>query len=128
MRTNDPRVVAEVRAVFERYEAALVANDVDTLIELFLDSPDTVRYGIDDVQHGHAAVAAFRRGEAQASPPRRLVDTVITTFGDDVAVASTRFVPDGTSAIGRQSQTWIRTDAGWRVVSAHVSWEGGRAP
>lgn len=128
MRLNDPRVVAEVHAVFERYEAALVGNDIDTLIELFFDSPETVRYGIDDVQRGHAAVAAFRRGEGQASPPRRLVDTVITTFGDDVAVANTQFLPDGTSVIGRQSQTWIRTDAGWRVVSAHVSWEGGRAP
>ncbi|MEI7977098.1 MAG: AtzH-like domain-containing protein, partial [Betaproteobacteria bacterium] len=23
---------------------------------------------------------------------------------------------------GRQSQTWIRTADGWRIVSAHVSW------
>ena len=60
--------------------------------------------------------------------PRRLVDTVITTFGDDVGVANTLFVPDGSDAVGRQSQTWVRTDVGWRIVSAHVSWLGGRAP
>jgi hypothetical protein len=127
-RVNDPVVVAELQAVFERYERALVTNDVETLIELFRDAPETVRYGIDDVQHGHAEVATFRRTEAQATLPRRLVDTVITTFGDDVGIADTLFIPDGSDAVGRQSQTWVRTDVGWRVVSAHVSWLGGRAP
>ena len=127
-RVNDPSVVAEVREVFDRYEHALVANDVEVLVELFRDAPETLRYGVDDVQHGHAEIAAFRRGSAQATPPRRLVDTVITTFGDDVAVVDTEFVPDGSTARGRQSQTWIRTDDGWRVVSAHVSWQGGRSP
>jgi len=127
-RVNDPRIVAEVRDVFERYERALVANDIDTLVDLFRDAPETTRYGIDDVQHGHEEIAAFRRAAAQATLPRRLVDTVITTFSDDVAVVDTQFVPDGTTAVGRQSQTWLRTAAGWRVVSAHVSWAGGRAP
>ena len=125
---NDPAVVAELRAVFERYERALVANDVETLVELFRDAPETVRYGIDDMQHGHDAVAMFRRTAAQATMPRRLVDTVITTFGADVGVADTQFVPDGSDAVGRQSQTWVRTSVGWRIVSAHVSWLGGRAP
>lgn len=127
-RVNDPTVVAEVRAVFDRYERALVANDVDVLVELFRDAPETLRYGIDDVQHGHAEIAAFRRASAQATPPRVLVDTVITTFGDDVAVVDTEFVPDGSTARGRQSQTWVRTTDGWRVASAHVSWPGGHRP
>jgi len=128
LRVNDPTVVAEVWAVFERYERALVANDVETLVELFRDAPETLRYGIDDVQHGHDEIEVFRRTSVQATPPRRLVDTVVTTFGDDVAVVDTEFVPDGSSARGRQSQTWLRTPDGWRVVSAHVSWAGGRAP
>ena len=46
MMINDPAVLAEVTAAFERYEAALVDNDVAVLDELFLDSPLTVRYGI----------------------------------------------------------------------------------
>ena len=53
---------------------------------------------------------------------------MITTFGTDLATAYTEFVPEGSDAVGRQSQTWIRTDAGWRVASAHVSWHGGRRP
>jgi hypothetical protein len=125
---NDPSVVAEVEAEFARYEAALVANDVEALVAFFLDAPTTVRYGIDDAQYGHAELAAFRRSEAIATPPRSLRRTVVTTFGRDFAVADTEFVPTGTDAVGRQSQTWVRTDAGWRVVSAHVSWLGGRAP
>lgn len=132
LHVNDPRIVAEVRHEFERYETALVGNDVDALVDFFHDAPEVVRYGIDDAQHGHEELAAFRRTQASATMPRRLVDTVITTYGDDVAVANTQFVPDGqpdgVAAVGRQSQTWLRTDAGWKVVSAHVSWMGGRAP
>jgi hypothetical protein len=33
----------------------------------------------------------------------------------------TEFVREGSDKIGRQSQTWVRLPAGWRVVSAHVS-------
>ena len=45
MEIDLPDVVAEVRAAFDRYEKALVSNDVDTLDELFRDDPRTIRYG-----------------------------------------------------------------------------------
>lgn len=125
---NLPGVLAEVAETFDRYEAALVANDVEVLIELFWDDPRTVRYGIDEEHVGHADIGAYRRTQAVATPPRRLRNTVITTFGTDVATADTEFVPDGSEVLGRQSQTWIRTAEGWRVASAHVSWHGGRRP
>jgi hypothetical protein len=128
LRVNEPAVVAEVEAEFARYEAALVANDVESLIRFFHDSPATVRFGIDDAQFGHEELAMFRRSQARATPPRVLRRTKITTFGADFAVADTEFVPHGSDAVGRQSQTWVRTPAGWRIVSAHVSWLGGRAP
>jgi hypothetical protein len=128
LEVNDPRVVAEVQAAFDRYEAVLVANDIEALVEFFHDAPTIVRYGIDDAQYGHDELAEFRRSQASATPPRELRRTVITTFGTDVGVADTEFVPTGSDAIGRQSQTWVRTDQGWRVVSAHVSWLGGRRP
>ena len=125
---DDPDALAEMHESFARYERALIANDVDTLVELFLDAPTTVRYGIDEVQRGHAEIAAYRRSSVIAAPPRELRNTVITTFGRDAAVANTEFVPIGSDAVGRQSQTWIRTADGWRIVSAHVSWLGGQAP
>jgi hypothetical protein len=47
---------------------------------------------------------------------------VITTFGQHLAIASTLFQrPDFPGQVGRQMQTWIRTDAGWQIAAAHVS-------
>ncbi|MFM2068490.1 MAG: hypothetical protein RLZZ584_3399, partial [Pseudomonadota bacterium] len=39
----------------------------------------------------------------------------------DFATASTEFRRSGSTAIGRQQQTWVRMAEGWRVVAAHVS-------
>jgi Protein of unknown function (DUF3225) len=126
---NDEAVVAEVRATFDRYERALVANDVDTLDELFWRSPLTVRYGLADAQSGFEEVSAFRRALSRQTPPRLLRNTVIRAFGADAAVVLTEFVPTGEGAVGfgRQSQTWVRFKDGWRVVAAHVSWVDGNS-
>ncbi len=128
MEIDRPEVVAEVAEVFERYETALVANDLAVLDELFWDDERTLRFGFGETQVGHAAVSAGRRRAARQTPPRALRSVTIASFGPAVATVSAEFVPDGTDAVGRQSQTWVRFDEGWRVVSAHVSWEGGRAP
>ncbi len=117
-----PEVVAEMTAVFERYEAALLANDVDALDELFWKAPGVVRYGLADVQHGWDEVSRFRRGLARQAPPRRLHGTVVQTFGTDLAMVLTEFTSlEDDSVGGRQSQTWVRFPEGWRVVAAHVS-------
>ena len=50
MQIDDPAVLAEVTAEFERYEQALVANDVEALVAFFREAPETVRYGIDDIR------------------------------------------------------------------------------
>jgi hypothetical protein len=118
---NRPDVLAEVRAVFDRYEAALVSNDVDTLDELFWASPLTVRYGLGENLYGRDAIIAFRRARSPLNLARTLRNTVITTFGADFATASTEFIRPPGTAVGRQMQTWMRTPEGWRVVAAHVS-------
>lgn len=46
---------------------------------------------------------------------------MITTYGRDFATANVEFQREGSARTGRQSQTWLRTEAGWRVVAAHVS-------
>ncbi len=125
---NQPEVVAEVRAAFDQYERDLVANDIDALIAWFWDDDRAVRYGIDEGHIGHRAIAEYRRSQAVATPPRQLRGTVITTYGDDVATVDTEFVPDGSQAVGRQSQTWVKFDGRWRVTSAHVSWLSGHRP
>ena len=121
MDVNLPDVVAEVQLAFDRYERALVANDVKVLDELFWRSPHTIRYGATENLYGYEAIQAFRAGRPAQGLSRSLTRTVITTFGHDTATANTEFSRSGTDRVGRQSQTWVRTPDGWRVVSAHVS-------
>jgi Protein of unknown function (DUF3225) len=117
-----PEVVAEVRAAFERYEQALVSNDVATLDAMFRHDDRTIRYGVAENLYGHKEVAAFRAGRSPIGLGRTTSRTVITTYGRDCAVASTLFHrPTLAGRVGRQMQTWVRFPEGWRVVAAHVS-------
>jgi hypothetical protein len=89
---------------------------------LFLDDPRTIRYGAGEKLYGFAKIAAFRRVRSPEGLARRLSNTVITTYGRDVAGASTLFRRLGAPGkVGRQMQTWVRFAVGWRVVAAHVS-------
>lgn len=117
-----PAVKAEVEAAFARYEAALVGNDVETLDRLFHADSRTIRYGAGENLYGYEAIAAFRAGRSAAGLERSLARTVITTYGQDFATACTLFRRASLPGkVGRQSQSWVRTEAGWRVVAAHVS-------
>ena len=118
---NQPEVLAEVQAVFNCYEDALVNNRVEVLDELFWRSPHTLRYGATENLYGFEAIQAFRAGRPAQGLQRQLLKTVITTYGQDFATANVEFQREGSSASGRQSQTWLRTAEGWRVVAAHVS-------
>lgn len=121
MDINLPEVLAEVTEAFERYERALVRNDVAELDALFWDSPRTLRYGATENLYGYAAIQAFRAARPAQGLARTLLKTVITTYGRDFATANVEFQRAGSATTGRQSQTWLRTPAGWRVVAAHVS-------
>ncbi len=121
MDINLPDVVAEVNAALERYEAALVNNQVEVLDALFWNSPHTLRYGAGENLYGYEAIRAFRAARSPQGLARRVLRTVVTTYGQDFATANLEFQRDGSDRPGRQSQTWMRTPEGWRVVAAHVS-------
>ena len=121
MDINLPDVVAEVSAAFERYEHALVHNEVEVLDELFHNSPHTLRYGATENLYGYEAIQAFRASRPSQGLARERMNIVITTYGQDFATANTEFRRVGSERTGRQSQTWVRTPDGWRVVAAHVS-------
>lgn len=121
MEINLPDVLAEVTAVFDAYEKALVTNDIAVLDALFWDSPHTLRYGAGENLYGFAAIQAFRQGRPANNLEREITARQITSFGRDVAVANIEFRRVGSDRIGRQSQTWVRLPEGWKVVSAHVS-------
>jgi len=118
---NIPGVLAEVITQFARYEQALIANDVDVLDELFWNSPHTLRYGATENLYGYDAIQAFRAGRPAQGLERVILKTVITTYGHDFATANVEFQRAGSARSGRQSQAWLRTPEGWRVVAAHVS-------
>jgi len=121
MDINRPEVLSEVSAAFARYEAALVGNDTATLDALFWHADAVVRYGAGENLVGIDAIRAFRAARPSAGLARTLANTVITTFGSDFATAMTEYHREGVPRVGRQSQTWVRFDDGWRVVAAHVS-------
>ncbi|MFZ3321553.1 MAG: oxalurate catabolism protein HpxZ [Usitatibacter sp.] len=121
MHINIPEVLAEVTAAFQEYEHALVNNDVETLDRLFWRSGHTLRYGVTENLYGYDAIAMFRAARPPINLKRDLWNTVITTYGRDLASANTEFRRHGATMTGRQSHVWIRTDEGWRVAAAHVS-------
>jgi hypothetical protein len=121
MIVNDPPILAEVTTAVDGYETALMTNDVEALDGFFRDAPQTVRYGVAENLYGFGEIAAFRVGRSGGSPRRSRLRTEITTFGRDFAIANVEFLREGAKRPGRQSQAWIRTENGWKIVSAHVS-------
>ncbi|HFZ1931721.1 oxalurate catabolism protein HpxZ [Serratia marcescens] len=116
-----PAVLAEVNAAFYRYEQALISNDIDVLDELFWHDARTVRYGATESLYGIDEIRDFRQRRPANGLERLLENTQITTFGEDMAVASTEFHRPGSNRRGRKMQTWVKLPCGWRIVAAHVS-------
>jgi len=121
MEIDLPDVHAEVTAAFQRYEDALINNRVDVLNELFWNDPRTLRFGTHENLYSYRAIADYRRGRAPVNLRRRILRTVITTYGRDFAATHIEFQRQGSDQIGRQSQIWTRMPEGWRIVAAHVS-------
>jgi hypothetical protein len=117
-----PEVLAEITAQFERYEKALVSNDVAVLDELFRADKRSLRYGVGENLYGYDEIMAFRAARSPIGLGRKTARTMITTYGRDTAVASTLFYREQlVGKVGRQMQTWVRFPEGWRIVAAHVS-------
>jgi hypothetical protein len=121
MDLNRPEVLGELSAAFARYEDALVNNRLDVLDELFWDSAQTVRYGVNENLYGIDAIRDFRNARPAQGLARSLQRTVLSTFGDDFGSAMTEFRREDGHKLGRQSQTWCRIDGRWCIVAAHVS-------
>ena len=128
MQINDPAVIAEARATFDRYEAALMANDTPVLDEIFWADPRTVRFGITEILYGIEAIRGFR-ASVKAYAQRVQHRVHITSFGQDFACTHLEYERVGTGLIGRETKIMVRLpDLGWRVVSAHVSLLAGQDP
>ncbi|MFM9942865.1 MAG: AtzH-like domain-containing protein [Hyphomicrobiaceae bacterium] len=120
---NIPEVVAEVTALFERYEQALIDKNVDVLDATFWPSPHTIRYALHENGYGFDEIHKHRVARpAGPGIKERRIRLEILTLGRAFATTNLEFKVRGRDLIGRQSQTLVRfPDLGWRVVSAHVS-------
>ena len=119
---NLPDVVAEVRAIFESYEQALIDKNVDVLDATFWNSPHTIRYANQEHGYGFDAIHAHRvaRKPGPGTKERR-IRLEILTLGRAFATVNLEYKVRGQEKTGRQSQAWANfPDAGWKVVSAHV--------
>ena len=121
---NDPATLAELHALYPRYEQALVTNDVATLTAMFWASPLAIRLGAGENLYGIDEIEAFRQSRPAVNLARRTVRLEIVAFGRDLGSITLEFerdLPGGGLQRGRQSQVWVRLPEGWRIVSAHVS-------
>jgi hypothetical protein len=122
MTLNDPAVIAELTALHEVYEKALITNDTAVLDSMFWDSPHSLRYGVTENLYGTAEIKEFRKNRPTINLTRGIRRLEIMSFGDSAGVINLEYVraadPD---RIGRQTQFWIRFPNGWKIVSAHVS-------
>lgn len=120
---NDPEIVAELAALYPRYEAALVSNDAETLTAMFWNSEHALRFGASENLHGFEEISAFRKARPGVNLARTIKRLDIVTFGRDFGSVTLEFTREveGRRIQGRQSQVWVRLNEGWRIVSAHVS-------
>lgn len=122
MQINHPDVVAELAVASDQYETALVENDVSTLEALFWVSPYVVRYGATENLYGADEISAFRATRPSRGLSRQVTMKIITTFGMDFGTTCIEFTRNSDPRVGRQMQSWVRLEEGWRIVAAHVSW------
>jgi hypothetical protein len=113
---NIPEVVREVSDHFERYERALVNNDVAVLDATFWDSPHTVRYAPNQRSYGFDTIHAHRMARTPSTKAGR-IRLEILTIGRDFATVNLEYALNGREGTGVQSHSSVRfPDAGWKVV------------
>jgi hypothetical protein len=124
MLINDHATIAELAALYPKYETALVTNDVETLTAMFWHSPQVMRFGVSENLYGFEEIEAFRNSRPSVGLARTVKRLDIVAFNTDFGSITLEFErtgKDSTLVRGRQSQAWARLPEGWRIVAAHVS-------
>ncbi|MTH79245.1 AtzH-like domain-containing protein [Paracoccus aestuariivivens] len=114
-------VVKEIRAEFDRYETALVTNDVAALVGFFRQDAQAIRMMGDRGLYGIDEIEAFRRSRDATDMARELTRVEIRVLSPDIAVATAEYRRLGSGLKGAQTQVWQRGAQGWQIAAAHVS-------
>ena len=88
-------------AAFDRYEKALVTNDVAVLDDCSTRTRARIRYGGGENLYGYRRDQGVPRRALAGRADAQIAKTVITTYGRDFAVASTLFHRDAAPRQGR---------------------------
>jgi len=72
---NIPEVVEEIRALFERYEQALIDKDIEVLDATFWNSPLAIRAALHENGYGFAEIHAHRVRRPPGPERARRTDT-----------------------------------------------------
>lgn len=118
---NLPEVVAEITKIFYEYEQALMTNHVENLNQYFWQDERVTRYGIADRQFGINELIAYRQATPAPDFTRILENLRVITVDESMAICQVEFVRNDITLRGFQTQTWIKMEGVWRIVSAHVS-------
>src|SRR5689334_15710112 len=106
MEINNQQTLAEVTRQFDRYQQAIIDNDIPVMNELFWNSALTIRYGTGENLYGHSEIAAYRGARDPRSVARVIGKSTVTSYGRDAATTNIEFVRGNRK--GRQSQSWVR--------------------
>jgi len=112
---------AVVARLSDEYEAALVRNDLAAMNDVFWRSADVLRFGIADMQSGYDEVVAWRAVAVPVPASRTIIERTVLEIAAGVVAVDLTFRNGAEPFIGRQSQTWVEHESGWRIVRAHVS-------
>jgi len=112
---------AVVARLSDEYEAALVRNDLAAMNDVFWQSADVLRFGIADMQSGYDEVVAWRAAATPVPASRTIVERTVLEIAPGVVAVDLTFRNGDEPFIGRQSQTWVEHENGWRIARAHVS-------
>ena len=119
MTTIGEGIPDDLFTAFDRYERAILDNDLDVLDEMFAPGPGTLRGDAAGLLVGHDAISAFR-GVRGGVSSREIERIEYRPLAEDIAllVSISRYHGGGT---GLQTQLWQRIDGNWRITAAHVS-------
>ncbi|MGB0370221.1 MAG: AtzH-like domain-containing protein [Opitutales bacterium] len=122
-------IAQNVVAAFKGYEAALVSNDIEALQSYFHQSPDAIRFGVNEQLYGYEAIAQFRKDRVINFRNRTEKRFEISVLSETVATTMYEYSieVEGVPRDGRQSQTWLFSEGNWKIITAHVSLLPGRS-
>ena len=120
---NRRAIPQDLIGAVEKYEKALMGNDVQKLSQFFASDPDGIpvsRVDNDGWLSGKVEISDFRSRRGSA-PTRFLKVRTYRMLSCDAAVVVSEF-DKSSGGVVDQTQVWERFEEQWKIVSAHLTY------